>query len=103
MELIDFQYSEVFKSNFLACYIFDFFQNDVLPSGPFSTVKTHTKQAVSTFGNIYRRDQLFSKSTMRSQLQNNHLSDLFLLTVCPYLPPPPFGLDMTQGQFLSGV
>ena len=24
-------------------------------------------------------------------------------TVYPYLPTPPLGQDMTQGQFLSGV
>ena len=26
-----------------------------------------------------------------------------LLSYLPYLPPPPLGQDMTQGQFLSGV
>ena len=28
---------------------------------------------------------------------------IILFTLSSYLPTPPFGQDMTQGQFLSGV
>ena len=47
------------------------------------------------------------KLTIIKILQNFWLilvyTSLLVILWCPYLPTPPFGQDMTQGQFLSGV
>ena len=61
IELINLQWTKDFKCTFLACYILDFYKNNMLSSGRLPNHITHTQQVVSIFGTTYCSEQLFSK------------------------------------------
>ena len=76
--------TEDLKSKFLSCPILDFYWNHVLPSRQFLNLITHTQLVGNIFGTTYLCEKLFLKTmhrkgTLRSQLLNNHLSELPLI------------------------
>ena len=48
--------------------------------------------------------KIWTRVAMSISYNDNHYTtDTSNVLVLPYLPAPPLGQDMTQGQFLSGV
>ena len=106
-EIHCFQCSEDLKINFLASHIFNFSANNILLSGWFHNLITHTQQIVSMFVTTYFYKQLFSKmkqikSILHSQLPNHHLSNVHLLSTSSFKSDMISFCDCKQHQIYHG-
>ncbi|XP_076061542.1 general transcription factor II-I repeat domain-containing protein 2-like [Oratosquilla oratoria] len=85
MELVELQCNDEMKAKFRTSSPLSFFHDIVLSSNKFQKYITHVQRIVAMFGSTYCCEQLFSKrkntkSHLRSQLSDQHLNDILLLS-----------------------